>query len=96
MGKQSKHQEKLEISERKSATFNSFKGKYIMHIFDNFKHKNITFSEDEYKKLMSKEGEIKKAFKSVKKRKVAKKMPKRHVSDSESEMIDTSDGSDSD
>ena len=52
MGKQSKHQEKLEISERKSATFNSFKGKQYMHIFDNFKHKNITLSEDEYKKLV--------------------------------------------
>ena len=95
MGKQSKHQEKLEISERKSATFNSFKGKQYMHIFDNFKHKNIAFSEDEYKKLMSKEDEIKKAFKSVKKHKVVKKMSKRHVSDSESDMIGTSDGSDS-
>ena len=95
MGKQSKHQEKLEISERKSATFNSFKGKQYMHIFDNFKHKNITLSEDEYKKLMSKEDEIKKAFKSVRKHKVNKRTPKKHVSDTESEMFETSDGSDS-
>ena len=46
-------------------------------------------------KNLSKEDKIKKAFKSARNHKVNKRTPKKHVSDTESEMFETSDGSDS-